>query len=258
MAVKYNPLEDRFTTFEAVETPKLANKNTLQNMFPLIDDYTTIPSGIYVSDQKNVKAEDNLNRMIRDVPQNKEIKEFPQSSYEYSGSKNLKEDQKGSAIYIMNYLINNGKLQPHQAAGIVGSLVRESSLNPSAYNPNDVGLPGGGIAGFRGENFSKLKVFAKNRGKSWKDMDTQLDYLLSTLGNTVKDKLYSSNNPHEASEAWAYYEKYAGYDGKLSSARSWQKQNKWSDEKTMQWIKDEHQKRSDHANEIYELWKSQS
>ena len=256
MAVKYNPIEDNFTTFEAVETPKVANKSLLRDLFPLMDNYNFIPQGIYVSDKGEVKAEDNLKRMIRDTPEIEEIQESKIPSY--TGTKNLKDDQKSNAVYIMNYLINNGQLQPHQAAGIVGSLVRESGLNTGAYNSNDVGLPGGGLAGFRGENFSKLKAYAKNKGKSWKDIDTQLDYILSTIGNTVKDKLSKATNPHEASEAWASYEKYAGYDGKLSSAKSWQKQNGWSDEKTMQWINNEHKKRSDYANEIYELWKTQA
>jgi hypothetical protein len=38
----------------------------------------------------------------------------------------------------------------------------ESSLNTGSINPNDLGLPAGGLAGWRGENFSKLKAFANN------------------------------------------------------------------------------------------------
>ena len=256
MAMTYNPIEDRFTKFEAVETPRVRKLDI--DTYPLFNNPVDIQGITGVLDNGNVKAENNLGRMIRDTPkviEQQDIQSNP--SYEYSGEKTLKEDQKKNAVYMMNYLVNNG-FQPHQAAGIVGNLARESRLDPGAYNSNDVGLPGGGIAGFRGENFSKLKAFANSKGKSWKDMDTQLDYLISTIGNGVRDKLSKAIDPHEASEAWADYERYAGYNWKLSSAKSWQKQNKWSDEKTMKWIENEHRKRSDRANEIYELWKSQS
>jgi len=40
--------------------------------------------------------------------------------------------------------------------------MRESNLNTGAYNPNDVGLPGGGLAGWRGPLFSKLKSYASS------------------------------------------------------------------------------------------------
>jgi len=90
MAMMYNPIEDRFTKFEAVETPKVANESLLRDLFPLMDNYNSIPSGIYVSDKGEVKAEDNLKRMIRDTPEIEEIQESKIPSY--TGAKNLKDN----------------------------------------------------------------------------------------------------------------------------------------------------------------------
>jgi len=39
--------------------------------------------------------------------------------------------------------------------------------------------------------------------------------------------LSKTNDPHSASEAWAYYEKYAGYDGTTKTA----KKAGWSQER---------------------------
>ena len=169
-------------------------------------------------------------------------------TWDKSSRKITTEQQKENAIYIMDNLINKNGFKPHEAAGMVGNLMAESRLNTGSLNSNDLGLPAGGLAGWRGSNFSKLKQFAKNRGKSWTDIDSQLDFLVSSIDSSVRDKLSRSTNPHEASEAWAYYEKYAGYDGTTKTA----KKAGWSQER----VNLEHKNRSDYANEIYELWKS--
>lgn len=168
-----------------------------------------------------------------------------QSSYK---KKITGDKQKSTTLTVMNGLISRG-FQPHEAAGIVGNLMRESNLNTGAFNPNDVGLPGGGLAGWRGPLFSKLKSYASNQGKSWKDLDVQLDFLVSTINPDIRDMLSKTNDPHSASEAWAYYEKYAGYDGTTKTA----KKAGWSQERVNQ----EHKSRSDYAREVYDLWNNQ-
>jgi hypothetical protein len=42
-----------------------------------------------------------------------------------------------NAIYAYRYLQEKYKLQPHQAAGIVGNLIQESSMNTGARNAGD-------------------------------------------------------------------------------------------------------------------------
>lgn len=165
-----------------------------------------------------------------------------------------KKDQKNNALIIMNNLVKRG-YKPHIAAGITGNLFAESGLNPG-NSANDLGVIGGGLAAWRGDLFQNLKRNAKSNNIPWTDINFQLDYLNNLLNqnnpqmNDVRDRLSKSKNPYEASEAWAYYERYAGYDGSTKTARK----AGWSQSR----INQEHNKRGNLANEIYELWKTQT
>ena len=88
----------------------------------------------------------------------------------------------------MNQLITKG-FTPHVAAGIVGNLIAESSVNPKTYNKYDVNGVSGGIAQWHKGNFVKLQNFARNRNKSWEDLDTQIDFLISTIDKDVMQRL---------------------------------------------------------------------
>lgn len=253
---QYNFFEDiPFAVYESVGNPTVNRKLSL----PLGD--IDLTDDLYVGNNGKVYAQDNLS-----TSEEPSVKLINNNTEEYSPviveeaptTKRIsKKEQQENAVYIMNNLIKRG-FKPHEAAGIVGNLTVESGLNTGAYNPDDVGLPGGGLGGWRGSAFSRLKSFANSQGKSWKDIDSQIDYLVSTINEDVRQRLGKSSDPHSASEAWAHYEKYAGYDGKLSSAKSWQKKNKWNDAQTMKWIQSQHKSRSDYAKEVYSLWKKQN
>ena len=192
-------------------------------------------------------------------PQNMEIIKAPgedngeinkeTDSNNYSFNVNLNNNKQSTALYIMNSLINKGR-KPHEAAGMVGNLLAESDLNPNSINENDLGNISGGIAQWRGSNFARLKAYAKSQGKSWNDLDLQIDFLNNSIDSDVLDRLSKSKDAHQASEAWAYYEKYAGYDGTTKTA----KKAKWSQNR----INEEHNKRSKYSNYVFDLWKSQS
>ena len=187
----------------------------------------------------------------------------PQTS-EFNGKKlannRLNNTQKSFSSQLIDKLSTKLKLTDYQAAGILGNAFVESGINSKSYNGNDVGKAAGGLFGWRGPLLKSLKEFAKSRGKSWTDLDTQIDFLVYDLTKNRPDiynALKSSKNEVDAAKAFFSYEKFAGYDGKLSSARSWQKQNGWSDKKTMQWINDNHYNRISYAHEIYEHYKIQ-
>lgn len=260
-------LEDynNYTTFENVETPRVYQyTNSLGDSIEIPDVIGVTENGTPLI-QNNIQQKSNSPKMVIDNNPEMEpsvVLQNPETQYVSPTPSNTKsqykfsnKDQKSTALYIMNYLINQKGIRAHEAAGIVGNLMAESSLNPSSFNGNDLGLPAGGIAGFRGSNFSRLKAFSGSRGKSWKDLDSQIEFLHSLLSennpqmNGVRDRLAASKNPHEASEAWAYYERYAGYDGTTKTARK----AGWSQDR----INKEHKKRSDYSNEVYNLWKSQ-
>src|SRR5581483_10908211 len=62
---------------------------------------------------------------------------------------------------------------PEQAAGIVGNLVHESGMNPSAVG--DAGTSGG-LAQFHNERLTALKAYAASAGKPATDFQTQLEF----------------------------------------------------------------------------------
>lgn len=162
-----------------------------------------------------------------------------------------KAEAKKNAVYIMNDLIKRG-LQPHQAAGIVGNLMAESGLNPSSNAPDTNGLHAGGLASWNGPLWERLHKFAAQQGKNWNNIDLQLDYLWSLLNDNspqmkdVRERLARAKTPYDASDAWAYYEKYAGYNYNPNTAR----QAGWS----MARIQQEHDKRGANANGVMDLW----
>lgn len=252
----FNPVTDAFTYFQHFETPKPVIK------FPLDKDPLDISDwAINVTDEGepiaspntpevNQNYQDYLNRMAES--HSEEIVDNENLDNKVTSTKKTitKKDQKNNALIIMNNLIKRG-YKPHIAAGITGNLFAESGLNPG-NSANDLGTIGGGLAAWRGDLFQDLKRSAKSNNIPWTDINFQLDYLTNLLNqnnrqmNDVRNRLNNSKNPYEASEAWAYYERYAGYDGSTKTARK----AGWSQSR----INQEHSKRGNFANEIYELW----
>ena len=74
-----------------------------------------------------------------------------------------------------NFVISHG-LQPHQAAGILGNLIKESGVNPLAVNPDSKAY---GIAQWLGQR--KTKLLALN---NYQTIEVQLNYLWSGTATT--------------------------------------------------------------------------
>ena len=92
-----------------------------------------------------------------------------------------------------------------QAAGMVGSLIQESQLDPKIVNPNSGAT---GIGQWLG---SRKKDFEQRYGKNLKDssFDEQADFMVWELRNTEKrsgDLLRRAQTPEKAAEihAWEY------------------------------------------------------
>jgi len=79
------------------------------------------------------------------------------------------------AGYVFGKLLERG-YEPHIASGIVGNLMQESTV---ALHPQIRGDGGaaGGIAQWNGPRFAALKEYARTRGKDWRDLDLQIDFL---------------------------------------------------------------------------------
>lgn len=84
----------------------------------------------------------------------------------------------GTATNIaMGYFVGLG-LTPIQAAGIVGNLIAESNLSPTAHNPSGAT----GIAQWMGGRLRGLHEFANNIRQPWNSFSTQLRFAASEMG----------------------------------------------------------------------------
>jgi hypothetical protein len=97
-----------------------------------------------------------------------------------------------NAAKAMKFFMDKGWSR-EQAAGIVGNLQQESgpNLNPRAVNKNDAGpgLHSYGIAQWNKERFENLKRFAKERGTSWDDFYTQMEFVHYELTQGEKKRV---------------------------------------------------------------------
>lgn len=103
-----------------------------------------------------------------------------------------------------------------QAAGVLGNLVQESSLNPNARNPGD-GRDGSdsiGIAQWNAERAQALRAFAQARGKPVNDLETQVDFMIAELGGRegrAGAALRAARTVDEATAAFIGYERPKGW-----------------------------------------------
>jgi murein DD-endopeptidase MepM/ murein hydrolase activator NlpD len=90
-----------------------------------------------------------------------------------------------NAAKIFNFFKSKG-FTNEQSAGWVGNLKHESGLDPTRYQEG--GGPGRGLAQWEvGGRFEELKKFAATQGKSWDDLQVQLDFIWKELQTTEKE-----------------------------------------------------------------------
>lgn len=134
---------------------------------------------------------------------------------------------KGS--YIYKKLKEKG-YSDNAAAGIVGNLQQESSLDSSSIG--DKGTSGG-LAQWHDSRWEALKKFAAKRGKEWTDLDTQIDFLdyeLKTQYSGVYEALQKAGNAGESalifSERYEIPDKKAAYnEQRMANAYAVQQKN---------------------------------
>lgn len=200
MAVQYNFLDNSFTEFENVESPKVTYKA------PLIDDAFDITSGFSRVSQTGTpiarntfSSELNVNNSEEHVP--------IQQNYT-SINKNIS----GRPKQALDFFIKNGFSQ-HAAAAIVGNLMLESG-DPTLNKTNSIGDkklgPSGssyGMGQWRLDRRTALKNFAAKRGKPMSDFETQLEFILDEINNGQKqykilEGLNSAKTVEEATKSF--------------------------------------------------------
>lgn len=108
---------------------------------------------------------------------------------EYGG-----DDENARAIY--SHLASKG-IPANVIAGIMGNLQAESGFNSSAVGDGGQSI---GLAQWYDSRGNNLRNFAKQRGKEWNDVGTQLDFLLDEIQQSNPDLLQrmAKLSPHEA------------------------------------------------------------
>ena len=100
-------------------------------------------------------------------------------------------DFKTRQVIIMQFLIDNG-LHEYAAAGVVGNLCKESTLNPEAKNENNrensYGLAQWNANVMRKQDLDK---HASKRNKPWEDFFVQLEFLLLDMKKNPTHKVFN-------------------------------------------------------------------
>lgn len=182
--LQYDFLNNAFTVFKPVQTPEVK-----LNM-PLLEDYdiSDWASGITSTGVPIAKGADSNSPTITfDNPE----------EYHFEQPSEMNPDLDTNKKKAMQFFQSKG-LKAYQAAGIVGNLLGESSLNPNAVNSTSKAY---GIAQWLGDR--KKKLFSKYGNKP--TFDQQLEFIWEELNNNEKnafEKLLGTKSVEEATNSF--------------------------------------------------------
>lgn len=191
---RYDPLQNNFVTYEAVETPKVEIDMPLMDKPLDISDWSigVSQTGTPIAQRNLPTATDNNTQMVQ-----------PSVDVTYESNPGVT----GSKKQAYEFFIGKG-LNPHQAAGIVGNLMQESGLKTSIKGDGGKAF---GIAQWHPDRQKGLEALAKSLGTSKSDFNTQLEYVWQELNTTEKralDKLMQAKTVEQATSAFCqHYER---------------------------------------------------
>ena len=93
------------------------------------------------------------------------------------------ESKKDTILSIYNYLKNNLGTNKEQTAAILGNIYAESGFDPKIEEDTTSSKKGIGILQFTGGRRDSLENYANDKGKDYKDMNIQLEYLISEFND---------------------------------------------------------------------------
>ena len=200
----YNPFTDfnpDFSYYKNSEPEVITRKDALFGSVSAPDGFFWSSSGNLVprtAQQQEEKPFDSS--FMNDMAQ---THSEPSQNITYTA----KQDLQGAKKKAMEFFQSKG-LSAHQAAGIVGNLIIESSLNTTIKGDGGKAL---GIAQWHPDRQEGLKNLAKRRGTEISDLNTQLEYVWEELNTGYKNalsKILNSKNVKEATTAFmTHYEK---------------------------------------------------
>ena len=209
--LKYSPLENGYVPFNVYEGVEPGKKE--RDILDLPLNSIQMPEGWYVEDGipvtrgKQYQKQEDEEIMIN--TNNPEIQFIPSETQSKQKAITPIKSESQATQFAMKYFINKG-LKPHQAAGLVGNLLRESQLNPKALNGASGAI---GIAQWLGDRKRKLiSLYGKNP-----TFEQQLDFVWNELNSTHKRGLYElqhSNTVEDAAaNAFGWFEFSVGPQG---------------------------------------------
>lgn len=122
-----------------------------------------------------------------------------------------KENKSGNTKYAMKFFMSKG-LKEHQAAGLVGNLLRESGLNPKALNRASGAI---GIAQWLGDRKKRLVSRYGNNPTFNQQLEFVWDELNSTHRRGLEELLKSSTREQAAANAFGWFEFSVGPQGAI-------------------------------------------
>lgn len=149
----------------------------------------------------------NANTSTDSAVTNNQINEDPSGVAEPKTKKEV-------ASYIEKRMAEEGYSKAATAA-VLAHAQNESGFDPSAFNPNDVGKPSGGLFQWRGDRLDGLKNYAQQRNLDPNNASTQLDYFFYELGHNESaagNALRTANSAEEANRAMSSFERFAGWN----------------------------------------------
>lgn len=221
---EHNPFQDinpQFFYYSPAPLPKV-NSVIKNELFGDIDlpGYEVRENGAILAPANTPESQEyNYNNLMSEMAatHREQIPEqsIPTTEPTTTKKSTVKQNLKGNEKKAMSFFQSKG-LTSHQAAGLVGNLIRESRLDPTAVNKHSGAI---GIAQWLGDR--KKKLLAKY-GKN-PTFDQQLDFVWEELNSTHKKGLemlkQSLNVEEAAANAFGWYEFSVGPKGAIQEMK---------------------------------------
>lgn len=206
--LQYNFLDNNFTVYEPVETPKVTIN------YPLSDDPIDAPWASRILDSGTPIVKSNIPQIVNNNPEEQNIHQ--ETDYRVENSQQISGNSLENGRYVINSLMSRLNLSKEQAAGIAGVIMSESGINPSAYNKaekagklkassaNGVGYGAGMLQWSNDRKRTALKLIGRE-GSNIEDLslDDQIEMLARELEGPYKNTLLGIRSSKNASEAAA-------------------------------------------------------
>lgn len=221
--MKYDPVNDNFTTFESVKTPKVEVNDPLYGMKTLDWADKVLDNGVIIA--KPVTEPEKM------VNSNPEYQEPPVEQQQQQQNKKINAND--NEKFVINTLMDRLGLSNYQAAGIAGVIMSESGFKHNIFNKaeksgklpsskaNGSGYGAGYLQWSMGRKNQALKLIGKE-GSNIEDLspEDQVEMIIKELEGPYKNTLEGIRKSKNAREAAAtmYCHNVAGYSSSKNPA----------------------------------------